>query len=290
MKRVGIVTDSHSGISQQEAQKLGIKVLPMPFYFDDVCYYEDLDLTREMFFEKLVSGAKVTTSQPTLESVKELWDSALEEFEQILYIPISSGLSGSCMTAGAMAADEPYEGRVFVVDNGRVSTPLHSTILDALELVEKGYSAQEIKDKLEAYREQMVIYVGVDTLEFLKRGGRVKPTVAAIGNILNIKPVLKFDVGTLDMHQKCRGRVKMRKAMIEAMRQELDTRFKTAYEQGKLHIVAASSSSKEDTESWLEEIREAFPGMDILCDDLSLGLCCHIGPNGLGIGCLTKVE
>lgn len=245
MKKVGVVTDSHSGILQEEAKKLGVKVLPMPFYFDDVCYYEDLDLTRDMFFEKLNSGAKVTTSQPTLESVRKIWDEALEEYEEIVYVPISSGLSGSCMTAGAMAADEPYEGKVFVVDNGRVSTPLHKTILDTLELIEKGYSAREIKEKLEAAKEDMVIYIGVDTLEFLKRGGRVKPTVAAIGSILNIKPVLKFDIGTLDMYQKCRGRMKMRKAMIEAMRNELETRFKEPYEKGKLHIVAASSSSKE---------------------------------------------
>lgn len=288
MKKIGIVTDSHSSISQKLANELGILVLPMPFYIDDECYYEDITLSREEFFKKLDSGAKISTSQPNPAAVMELWDEALTEYENILYIPLSSGLSGSCFTAEAMAQDEPYAGRVFVVDNGRVSTPLHRSILDALELIEKGYSAPQIKEILEAARADMVIYVGVQTLEHLKQGGRISPAAAALANILNIKPVLKFDVGTLDIFKKCRGFAKVRHSMIEAMKHDLDTRFKEQLEKGEVYLLAASSSTPEDTASWLEEIHEAFPGMDVLCDDLSLGISCHIGFGGLGIGCSCK--
>lgn len=288
MKKTGIITDSHSSITQEEAKKLGIKVLPMPFYFGEECYYEDVNLTREEFFQKLKTGVDVTTSQPSPEAVMKIWDEALEEYEKVLYIPISSGLSGSCMTALAMAQDEPYKGRIFVVDNGRVSTPLHRSILDALELIEEGYATEDIKRILEESRDKMVIYVGVDTLEHLKRGGRVNATTAAIGNILNIKPVLKFDVGKLDMYKKSRGRGKMKKIMIEAMRHDLETQFKEWYDRGEVYLLAASSSSSEETEKWVTEIEEAFPGMEVMCDDLSLGVSCHIGENGLGIGCSCR--
>lgn len=288
MKKIGLVTDSHSGILQDEAKRLNIRVLPMPFYFDDECYYENVNITREEFFKKIQEGSNVTTSQPSPMSVQDIWDEALEEYEQILYIPISSGISGSCMTAAAMAEEEPYEGRVFVVDNGRVATPLHRSVLDALELIEQGYSAEEIRQKLEAARAQMVIYVGVDTMEFLKKGGRVNSTAALLGTLLNIKPVLKFDVGALDVFQKCRGTNKMRKCMIEAMRHDLENDFREPYEKGEVYLLAASSADEETTGQWIEEIKAAFPGMEVMCDNLSLGVSCHIGPGGLGIGCSCK--
>lgn len=288
MKATGVVTDSHSGITQAEAEKLGIMVLPMPFYFDEECYYEDITLSREEFFKKLESGRKVSTSQPAPAEVMKLWDKALEQYEQILYIPISSGLSGSCSAAFAMAQEEPYVNRVFVVDNGRVATPLHRSVLDALELLEEGYSAAEIKEILEEVRDKMVIYVGVETLEFLKRGGRITPATALLGTVLNIKPVLKFDVGTLDTFQKCRGFAKARKTMIEAMQHDLNTTFKEWYEKGEVYLLAASSASEDITKGWIEEIKEAFPGMEVMCDDLSLGVSCHIGYGGLGIGCSCR--
>jgi DegV family protein with EDD domain len=290
MKKIGIITDSHSSITQQEAQKLGIKVLPMPFYIDETCYYEDVDITRDDFLNKLEQGANVSTSQPSPADVLQLWDEALEEYEQVLYIPISSGLSGSCMTAQGLAQDEPYEGRVFVVDNGRVSTLLHRSVLDALELVEEGYSAEEIKEILEKSRAEQVIYIGVTTLEYLKRGGRVNAATAAIGSVLNIKPVLKFDVGTLDMFQKSRGVAKMKKKMLEAMQHDFETVFKDKYDNNEVYLVAASSASKEETDKWVQEIKAAFPGMEVLCDELSLGVSCHIGPGGLGIGCSCRPE
>lgn len=287
-KSVGIVTDSHSGISRKEADKLGILVLPMPFYIDGQCYYEDVTLSREEFFQRLDSGAEITTSQPSPADVMKLWDQALEKFEEIVYMPISSGLSGSCATAAALAKDEPYEGRVFVADHGRVSTPLHRLILDALELIGEGCRGKEITDILEASREDVEIYIGVDTLEHLKRGGRITPAAALLGTVLNIKPVLKLDVGVLDSYKKCRGFLKAKKTMIEAMEHDMNTRFKQQKERGELYLLAASSSPEEETRQWVEEIREAFGGMEVMCDNLSLGVSCHTGQGALGIGCSCK--
>lgn len=287
-KSVGIITDSHSGISQEEAKRLGILVLPMPFYIDDQCFYEDVTLSREEFFEKLDSGADITTSQPSPAEVLKLWDQGLELFEEIVYMPISSGLSGSCATAMAMAQEEPYEGRVFVVDHGRVSTPLHRLVLDTLELVSEGCSGGEIKDIVEASREDVEIYIGVDTLEHLKRGGRITPATALLGTVLNIKPVLKLDVGVLDSYKKCRGSLKAKKVMLEAMEHDMNTRFLEARQQGELYLLAASSASEEETKQWVKEIGEAFPGMEVMCDQLSLGVSCHTGAGALGIGCCCR--
>ena len=284
MRPIGIITDSHSSITQAQAKELGILVLPMPFEIGEDQFYEDVTLTREQFFQKLDLGARIATSQPSMADVMAIWDKALKDYEQVLYIPISSGLSGSCATAFAMAQEEPYAGRVLVVDNGRVSTPLHRSILDALELIEEGYKAEQIKAILEEARDKMVIYVGVQTLEHLKNGGRITPATAALGTILNIKPVLRFDVGTLDTFKKCRGFAKAKKTMLEAIRHDLDTRFKEWYDRGEIYLLAASSSSKDDTEQWVLEIQEAFPDLPVMCDDLSLGVSCHIGYGGPGVG------
>ncbi len=284
MRPIGIITDSHSSITQAQAKELGILVLPMPFEIGEDQFYEDVTLTREQFFQKLDLGARIATSQPSMADVMAIWDKALKDYEQVLYIPISSGLSGSCATAFAMAQEEPYAGRVLVVDNGRVSTPLHRSILDALELIEEGYKAEQIKAILEEARDKMVIYVGVQTLEHLKNGGRITPATAALGTILNIKPGLRCDVGTLDTFKKCRGFAKAKKTMLEAIRHDLDTRFKEWYDRGEIYLLAASSSSKDDTEQWVLEIQEAFPDLPVMCDDLSLGVSCHIGYGGLGIG------
>ena len=288
MKKIGVITDSHSGITQRQAEELGILVLPMPFYFNDECYYEDVSLSREEFFEKLDSGVKIATSQPSPTEVMKLWDKGLQQFEQIVYIPISSGLSGSCATALGLALEEPYFGKVFVVDNGRVSTPLHRSVLDALELAEEGYSAQEIKKMLEENRDKMVIYVGVETLEHLKRGGRITPAAAALGTVLNVKPVLKLDVGNLDVFKKCRGFAKAKKTMIEAIKHDIETRFYEAWAKGEVTIMAAASTTEEELKAWVKEIEEAFPGMPVLSDYLSMGVSCHIGYGGLGIGCACR--
>ncbi len=288
MKSIGIVTDSHSGITPHQAEKLGIMVLPMPFYFGEECFYENESLSREIFFERLAAGEEVTTSQPNPMEVADIWNKALESYEKILYIPLSSGLSGSCGVALSMAQEEPYRGRVFVVDNGRISALLHRSILDALELIEDGCPAEEIKRILEKNRDRMVIYIGVETLEYLKKGGRITPAAALLGNVLNIKPILKFDVGKLDLFKKCRGIHKARKVMIEAIQEDVNTTFRKEWERGEVFLVAASSASKEVTEQWVQEISQAFPGKEILYDDLSLGASCHIGPGGLGIGLSCK--
>lgn len=290
MKPIGVVTDSHSGISQKEAMELGVKVLPMPFYVDNECCYEGVTFTREEFLEKLKNGAKVSTSQPSPIEVMKCWDEALTEFEQIIYIPISSGLSGSFSTAAMLASEEKYENRVFVVDNGRVSAPLRRSVLDALELIEQGYVAPWIKKTLEDARANMVIYVGVETLENLKRGGRISSASAALGTVLNIKPVLKFDVSTLDVYQKCRGFGKARKVMIEAMKNDLNTKFEKWYKAGEVSLLAASSASPEVTKEWEAQIREEFPGTEVKCEDLSMGVACHIGYGGLGIACSCRPD
>lgn len=290
MKSIGIITDSHSGITQEEAKQLGIWVLPMPFYIDGECYLEGINLTREEFFEKLEGGSAIATSQPSPADVCDVWDWALKEFEKVLYLPLSSGLSGSCETAMALARDEQYEGKILVVDHGQISTPLHQMVFDTLELIEKGYSAEQIKEILERGKDRMMIYIGVETLEYLKRGGRVTPAAAAIGSVLNIKPVLKLETGKLDSFKKCRGFSKVKKTMIEAMKQEMDTKFADALADGQLRLLAASSADKEETENWVKEIEDAFPGMKVFCDPLSLGVSCHTGAGALGIGCSVAPE
>lgn len=312
MQPVGIVTDSHSGITQKMAKTLGVKVLPMPFYVGDECCYEGMDVTegipvhksgrqgkvseeripmmsRQDFFKKMAAGMEISTSQPSPASVMELWDEALKEYEHIVYIPISSGLSGSCGTAMMMAQEDDYRGRVYVVDNGRVSVLLYRSVLDALALVQKGYGAEEIKNKLEEFRAKMSIYIAVEDLTYLKKGGRITSTAASLGTILNIKPVLKFDVGALDVYKKCRGMKKARAEMLLAMKNEMENTFGEYYDRDEVYLLAASSADQETTDSWLSEIREFFPGKEVIYGDLPLGLCCHIGPGGLGIGCSCKV-
>lgn len=288
MKGIGIVTDSHSSITQEKAKELGVRVLPMPLSIDGECFYEGVTLEREEFLERLEGGAEVSTSQPSPVDVMNIWDEALLEYEQILYMPLSSGLSGSYMTAVALAEEDKYKDKVFVVDHGRTGTPLHRSILDSLELIEEGYSAAQIRDIMEDARDKMSIYIGVDTLEYLKKGGRVTPAAAAIGSVLHIKPVLQLDVGKLDSYKKCRGFSKAKKIMIEALRNDLDTRFKEWYDKDEIFLMAASTASPEETEKWVHEIEEAFPGHKVMCDYLSMGVCCHTGAGALGIGCSCR--
>ena len=288
MKKIGIITDSHSSITREEADRLGITVLPMPFYVGDERYYEDVTLTREDFFKNLEEGKKVSTSQPSPEEVMDAWREGLKEYEKLLYIPISSGLSGGCETAQGLACKNEFQGKVLVVDNGRVSTPAHCAILDALNMIDKGYSAEEIKTTLEEYKDKETIYLAVKTLEYLKKGGRISPAVALIGTALNVSPVLKLDIGKLDSYKKCRGFAKAKKIMLEAIRHDLENRFKDWYEKGEIYLLAASAGTKEETDQWIKEIQAEFPDMEVMCDNLSLGVCCHTGQGALGIGCSCK--
>ncbi len=288
MKQVGVVTDSHGGISMEEAKELGVKVVPMPFYFGDDCYYEGVSIVREEFFNRLNAGENVSTSQPSPEAVMEVWREALTEYEQILYMPMSSGLSGSCNTARMLASDEEFDGKVLVVDNGRVATPMHRSILDALELIEEGLLAEEVRQILEQAGNKMSIYIAVETLEFLKKGGRITPATAALGTVLNIKPILKLNTGVLETYKKSRGMKKARQEMLTAMKHDFEVTFKEYADKGEIYLMAASSADKVTTQEWVNEIKECFPGMEVLCDDLSLGISCHTGEGALGIGCSCK--
>ena len=285
MKKVGIATDSHSGILPDVAEHMGVRVLPMPFYVGEECYFEGISITREQFFDYLKEGKTVSTSQPSPEAVMEFWREGLKEYEQIVYMPLSSGLSGACHTAMALAQDDEFEGKVVVVDHGRIATPLRRSSMDALELAEEGFDAAQIKEKMEGEKENMSIYIAVETLENLKKGGRISPATAALGTLLNIKPILKLGVGVLDTYKKSRGMKKARKEMIDAMKQDLETTFGEAYKNGEVHLLAASSADAETTQGWLDEIHEAFPDMEIMCDYLTLGISCHTGEGALGIGC-----
>lgn len=286
--KIGIATDSHSGISQEMAAKMGIMVLPMPFYFADECYYEGVSITREEFFARINTGQHVSTSQPSPDAVMALWRDALTRFDRLIYIPMSSGLSGSYSTAKMLSKEEEFDGRVFVVNSGRVSTPLHRMVLDGLELIRRGHSAQEVFDILEASHDKMCIYVALDTFEHLKRGGRVSSTTATVGSLLNIKPILRFDVGMLESVHKSRGMKKARATMLEIFKQELERTYPQGYAD-RVHILAASSADEQTTQSWKEEIQAFFPGMEVQSDYLSLGLSCHIGPNGLGVAYSEKI-
>ncbi|MGN1369317.1 MAG: DegV family protein [Aristaeellaceae bacterium] len=284
MKKIGIVTDSHSSISPSEAAMLGVHVLPMPFEIDGQEYFEGVSITRQQFFGYQRAGARIGTSQPAPAAVMELWNQLLEEYESLLYMPISSGLSNSCQTAIALAKEAPYAGRVFVVDNGRVGTPLHRSVLDAIELVEKGLSVRECKAALEGARNDVVIYIAVETLEYLKRGGRISSTTAAVGTLLNIKPILTLATGKLESYKKARGMHKACETMLESIRSDLAIRFQEAHARGDVFLLAAGSADAEATAKWLRQIEAAFPGMPVLYDDLSMGVSCHTGEGALGIG------
>lgn len=284
MKRVGIVTDSHSSLTPDLARRLGVTLLPMPFVIDGQNYLEGVDLTREVFFERLAAGASVATSQPAPADVTAIWDKALCEYDEILYMPLSSGLSSSCAVAQALAQEEPYAGRVFVVDHGRISTPLHRFILDAQEMIARGMGAARIREILEKNRDRMCIYLAVDTLEYLKRGGRITAAAATVGTLLNIKPVLRLATGKLEPYRKCRGFTKAKLTMLDAIRSDLNGRFAQEFARGELHLMTATSAIPEQTAEWVEQVRAAFPGMEVLSDDLSLGVCCHTGAGALGVG------
>ena len=284
MKKIAVVTDSHASIAPAEAAALGVFVLPMPFDVDGQGYFECVNLTRDQFFAYQRAGAAIGTSQPAPADVMGLWDKLLTGYESILYMPISSGLSSSCQTAIALAEEEPYAGRVFVVDNGRVASPLHRSVLDALELIDKGLSAAQCKAALEAARNDVVIYLAVETLEYLKRGGRISSAAATVGTLLNIKPILHLATGKLESCKKARGMNKACETMLESIRSDLAIRFQEAHARGDVFLLAAGSADAEATAKWLRQIEAAFPGMPILYDDLSLGVSCHTGEGALGVG------
>nr|WP_106788113.1 DegV family protein [Massilistercora timonensis] len=284
MEKIAIVTDSNSGITQEKAKKLGIRVLPMPFYIDGELFYEDITLTQEEFYQRLAEDADISTSQPSPAEVTGLWDEVLQDNDKIIYIPMSSGLSSSCETAMGLARD--YEGKVYVVDNQRISITQQQSVWDAIEMRDKGMSAEEIVDVLMREKLEASIYITVDTLKYLKKGGRVTPAAAAIGTVLNLKPVLTIQGEKLDAFAKVRGIKAAKKTMLDAMEKDIKERFA-----GKeVHLEGAYTCSDETAQEWKQEIAERLPGYDIVMDRLSLSVSCHIGPGAIAIACSKKIE
>lgn len=287
MSKVAIMTDSNSGITQAEAKEMGITVIPMPFYIDEKMFYEDIDLTQEQFYEKLRSDCEIKTSMPLVGNVADTWDEVLKEYDEIVYIPMSSGLSSSCSTAIMLAED--YDGRVEVIDNQRISVTQRQSVLDAMELAAAGKSAAEIKQILMDAKFDSSIYIMLDTLYYLKKGGRITPAAAALGTLLKLKPVLQIQGEKLDAFAKARTSKQGKNIMIETMKKDFAERFHDA--DGKnMHLEIAYTYDREAAEAFKAEVQEAFPDNEIVVNPLSLSVSCHIGPGALAIACSKKIE
>ncbi|MEY8236333.1 DegV family protein [Lachnospiraceae bacterium 66-29] len=286
MGKIAVVTDSNSGITQKQAKEYGINVLPMPFFIDGETYFEDIDLTQEQFYQKLEGKAEISTSMPAVGTVTELWDQLLKEYEGIVHIPMSSGLSSSCETA--MMLSQEYNGKVQVVNNQRISVTQKQSVLDALKLAEEGKNAEEIKKYLEEVKYDSSIYIMVDTLYYLKKGGRITPAAAALGTLLKLKPVLQIQGEKLDAYAKARTVKQARSIMIDAIKNDFAKRF--GDETGNnMHIFVAYTKDKDTALDFKAQLLEAFPGQDIDVDPLSLSVACHIGPGSLAVACSKKL-
>ncbi|MBP5250026.1 MAG: DegV family protein [Lachnospiraceae bacterium] len=285
--RTAVVTDSNSGITREEAEKLGVFVLSMPFFINEELFYEEVTLSQEQFYQKMSEEADIKTSQPSPGEVIDMWDKVLESYDELVYIPMSSGLSKSCETATMLAQDD-YEGKVFVIDNQRISVTMRRSVIDALNLIQLGKTGAEIKEILEREKLESSIYITLETLKYLKKGGRITPAAAAIGTLLNIKPVLQIQGEKLDAYAKVRGKDAGRKKMLDAARKDLDTRFKNCLD--KIHIDVAYSGNAEEAAEWAKEVKAAFPEFeDGVTQPLSLSVSCHIGYGALAIAISKSV-
>lgn len=284
-KRVAVMTDSNSGITQEAAKALGVFVLPMPFIIDGNTFYEDISLSQPEFYERLQGEAEISTSQPVAGELIEQWERILEEYDELVHIPMSSGLSGSCATAMALAAD--YDGRVEVVNNQRISVTQWQSVLDALALIEKGKSAREVKEILEEVKFESSIYIMLDTLKYLKKGGRVTPAAAAIATVLRIKPVLQIQGEKLDAFAKARSERHGRTIMLDAMRKDCEERFGGL---DQVRIFVAHTDNGAAAQEFVQEIQETLGVEVVACDPLSLSVSCHIGPGALAIACSKKID
>ena len=287
MARVAIMTDSNSGITPQQGAKLGIAVLPMPIIVDGRTFYENVDIFPEEFYRLQAEGHRITSSQPSPASLIEMWGELLENNDEIVYIPMSSGLSGSCAAAEALAKD--YGGQVEVVDNHRISALQLTAALDAKAMADSGCSARAIKAVLlrEAY--DATIYITVDTLTYLRKSGRVTPAAAAVGSLLNIKPVLTIQGGKLDTHTKARGKRAAFAQMVKALKADLAGRLRDFRQNGQLMLAMAGTwMSEEERQGWLDRLQAEFPGEEILYTPLTLSIGCHTGAGALGIGAVRR--
>lgn len=287
MSKVAIMTDSNSGIAQNEAKELGVYVLPMPFYIDGKMYYEDIDLTQEEFYEKLKQNCEITTSMPLVGDVTDKWDELLKEYDEIVYIPMSSGLSSSCETAYMLSKD--YDGKVQVVDNQRISVTMRQSVMDAVQLVEAGKSAVQVKEILEKEKLESSIYIMLDTLTYLKKGGRITPAAAALGTLLKLKPVLQIQGEKLDAFAKARTVKQGKSIMIATMKKDFEERFHNP-DGSRMHLEIAYTDDRQAAELFQEEVQKVFPNNEIVMNPLSLSVSCHIGPGALAIACSKKIE
>lgn len=281
MGKIAILTDSNSGITQEQAKELGVYVIPMPFFIDGEQFFEGISLTQEEFYEKLKHDADISTSQPSVGELEDKWNELLKEYDEIVFIPMSSGLSGTCQTAMMLAED--FGGKVHVVNNQRISVTMRQSVLDAKLLADQGRGAEEIKTILEREKLESSIYITLETLKYLKKGGRITAAAAAIGTVLNIKPVLQIQGDKLDAFSKTRGKNSAKKIMLQAMKDDLENRFGEAYAQGRMHMEAAYAGNREEAEEWAELVKETFPQLDFHMDPLSLSVACHIGYGALAI-------
>ncbi len=286
MSKVAIVSDSNSGITQEEAKALGVTILPMPFFAGDKTYYEDIDLNQDEFYQMLKQDANISTSMPLVGNVTDTWEELLQEYEEIVHIPMSSGLSGSCETA--MMLSQEYEGRVQVVDNQRISVTQRQSVLDAKELAAQGRGAKEIREILEREKLNSSIYIMVDTLSYLKKGGRITPAAAAIGTLLKLKPVLQIQGEKLDAFAKARTVKQAKSLMIDAMKNDFENRFMDPAGE-HMYLEMAYTYDRAAAEAFCAEVQAAFPGMEIVMNPLSLSVSCHIGPGALAIACSRKI-
>ncbi len=286
MGRIAIVTDSNSGITREEAAALGAYVVPMPFFIDGELYYEGITLTTQEFYKRMAAGSEISTSQPTPGAVLELWDELLETNDEVVYIPMSSGLSGSCATATALAED--YDGRVHVVDNQRISATQRQSVIDALNMARDGLSGAQITEVLLRERLEASIYITVGTLQYLKKGGRITAAAAALGTVLGIKPVLQIQGDKLDAFSMAHGLKAAKRQMLDAVERDLEKRFS-----GKrgVMVAAAYTCSEAEAEVWSDEIRARFG--ERYCGyiaPLSLSVACHTGSGAVAMGCVKAAE
>lgn len=283
MNNIAVLTDSNSGITQKQGEKYGISVIPMPFLIDDVEYFEDVSITREEFFTKLKDGCEVKTSQPSPGIVLTKWDELLKKFDQIIYLPMSSGLSSSLQSALILAQD--YQGRVQVVDNHRISCTQKQAVLEAKYLAKLGFDAFKIREILEQHRNDASIYIAVDTLEYLKKGGRITKAGATIGSVLSIKPILQIQGEKLDAYGKARGMKQAQRKMIQAIKNDMQSRFAGS----KVLIKGAYTCDEKTAKQWLELLKETFPEHQISLDPLALNIACHVGHGALAVVCMKQL-
>jgi len=283
--KIKIMTDTNSGLSVEEGKALGITVIPMPVIVDGKDYLEGVDITHEELFSALKAGKTVQSSQPSIGDVTGRWDELLENCDEVVYLPMSSGLSGSCETA--IQFSKEYDGRVQVVDNHRISVSLKESVYDALEMAKTDMTAAQIKERLEKHALEASIYITVNTLDNLKKSGRVTATAAMIAMVMNLKPILTIQGEKLDAYAKARGMKQAEKRMIEALQQDLDTRFANVPKE-KIHLATAGTfEDREEAEKWRLQVEEAFPGYSVYYDPLSCSIACHVGAGTQGIGLIV---